>query len=280
MKNILILLLTVCGLAVQAQAPQKINTISLGDLPAQKAPSTFEGIIKVTDSQKIGFAGEYTMRGHQVASTITLDEGKKIKKILDNKERSIITLKKKKGDKLAIKRLRETNMQKAPANITVSVSEETKKIGNYNCTKVTANDTYTKVEAWVSSDLDINLGELFTGQNRLRMINKITSRQGLPGTILEMTRTDIATGTKTEMAVSIQAKKVKDKAFKIPKGYKLIDRTRKPAPARSMPSATSFKGVKNRAYEIQKKVREGKMEKPANGTAPAKEAAPAPKKEK
>jgi len=276
MKNILILLLTISGLAVQAQ----VSTISLADIPAKKAPSTFEGIVKITDTEKIGFTGEYIVRKHQVASTIPLGEDKKIKKILDNNERSIITLKKKKGDKLAIKTLRERNTQKAPAQITMSVSEETKKIGNYNCTKVIANDDNTKVEAWVTSDLDINLGEILTNQNRLQMINKLTSRQGVAGTILKMTRTDIATGTKTEMAVTVQSKKIKDKAFKIPKGYKLIDRTRKSNSARSMPSASSFKGVTNRAYEIQKKVREGKMEKPADGTAPAQEAAPAPKKEK
>lgn len=285
MKNILILLLTLSGFAVQAQDAPKMNTLSITDFKGKekKAAPTFEGVVTITDTKEVGFAGEYQVKGYQVASTITIKEGEKRKKIINNEDQTVIALKKVKGEKLAIKTLK-TDAGKSAGEIKLSVTKETKKIGDYNCSKVVANDSYTKIEAWVATDLKIYFGDLLAAENGLEMLNEITSKEGVEGTILEMTRTDMAKGTSSTMTVSVEAKKVKDKAFKIPKGYKLVDQTRKPSRARSMPSATSFSGVTNRAYEIQKKVREGKMEAPADGSAPAaapaKEAAPAPKKEK
>lgn len=302
MKNLLILILALSCFSVNAQkkSSKKMEGTTLTGKkedapkiityqPAEKKAAQvndFQGILKITDSRNIGFAGTFLIKESNVAGEMPLSESTTSKSIIDNQASTIIVLNEKK--KVAVKTRRvahqrdytPANADGTPAKKTViTVTKETKTISGFVCTKVIGDDGYTRIEAWVAPELKFNLSDLLPTASGTHLIRKI-NKDGLNGMIMKMNSYDTASGKSFNLNVTAEAKKVKNKSFKIPKGYKIVDHTNIVGTSRPAPSVSSFGDIRKKAFAAQKKMNEAKAagaateggeEAPTEKSAPAKE---------
>lgn len=302
MKNLLILILALSCFSVNAQkkSSKKIEQTTLTGKAAPEAMTfqiaekkaaevnDFEGILKITDSRNIGFAGTFLLKELKVAGEMPLSESATSKSIIDNRASTVIVLNEKKKEAVKTRRIAHqrdytpANADGTPAKKTViTVTKETKTISGFVCTKVVGDDGYTRIEAWVAPKLKFNLSDLLPTTSGTHLIRKI-NKDGLNGMIMKMNSYDTASGKSFNLNVTTEAKKVRDKSFKIPKGYKIIDHTNIVGASRPAPSVSSFGDIRKKAFAAQKKMNEAKAAGAATEEgeeAPAKKSAPAKEKE-
>ncbi len=245
----------------------------------KKAAPSFEGVIKLVNSDVKGLKGEFLINGKKVAATLpgATKAGNKV--FILNDERVEISLQTQQGSKLAIKQRRVP--LKMPKGVSTDKKEkgvtkiiktgETKTIGEYKCHEVTIKDNLTDFQAWVTMQVPVNIKDILpktvTVAEYLKLVN---SRDGIMNAmVMEATQKDIATGKSFTITAQVDKKKIKDKEFEIPDGYRLVDQTRMSTNVRAISPASSVGAAQNKVKDAMKKMEE----------AHAKEAPAAPIKE-
>jgi len=273
MKKVLILLFSLSFLGLEAQV-KEIKGARVQEKKVEKKQEkilpSFEGSIKIVNSDPKGFTGEFLVSGKKVASTLPGYNKEEVKSFIFNNDRTEILLQNQKGKKLAIKRRRgpmimpaDTKMKKGVAKVVSTGKKKT--IGEYNCQEVTVTDNTTDFKAWVTTDIPLNMKDIWPSSNiDGQYISAVNSRNGIRrGMIMEATQRDIASGKSFTMTTQIEKKKVKEKEFKIPNGYKLVDQTRMSRNVKSISPGATVGSAQKKAAEAG--------ETPATPTAPIKE---------
>ena len=285
MKNLLAIIFCISFLSIQAQT------------------DGFVGVIKAASSSPEGLAGEFLVKGKKVAQKNPKNAKADMVLLIDNEKHEYYELKTVAGKKVAMKYPKPAvsafggkmvnSMEKAVKSAltignghdiekqaaarikNVVVTGETKKIGDYTCTKVTAKDDQTKVVAWITKEIPLNYLDLVKNPQKLYLLANMTNKYaGVKGLIMEMSVKNLSKGTSVTTNLEVTAKKVKNKKFKIPESYTVMDMSNTKR-GNKVPSTKSMKSVTDRAYEMQNKVREQqKKDAMKKEQAPSPEAAP------
>lgn len=262
----------------QYQKNKKQIVTPKNEVAKTASPPGFEGSVTLTNTDKKGLAGLFLVEGKQVSATIPGPMNSELKYLIQNNERTEIQLTKQKGKKVAYKQRRVALQM--PAGLVldkkdkgqkkVTKTGKTKTIAGYNCQEVQVKDNVTQLHAWVTTDIPVNFDDLMPkAVNSAEYLSAVNSRDGIMNAMLiEATQKEITSGKSFTITAQVEKKKIKDKEFKVPNGYRLVDQTRMSTKARSISPAASVGAAQNKAKNALKQMEAAKK-------AAAGEAAPA-----
>ncbi len=248
----------------------------------KKAAPTFEGAIKLINSDVKGLKGEFLIDGKKVAAILPGATKAGSKFFILNDERAEISLQTQQGSKLAIKQRRTplslpkglSTGKKDKGVAKIIKTGKTKTIGEYKCHEVTIKDNVTDFQAWVTMQVPVNIKDILPMTVTVaEYLNLVNSRDGIMhAMVMEATQRDIASGKSFTITAQVEKKKIKDKEFKIPDGYRLVDQTRMSTNVRAISPAASVGAAQNKAKDALKKMQDAHAkEAPATPASPIKE---------
>lgn len=201
--------------------------------------SDFEGIVKIKNNAGQGYNGTITKKGDRTLMETTTSEGK-LYLLSENTSGDLITVTEKNGEKMGIKTNLKTNpylqqMQKMESyekrandsDVKITVTDDTRMIRGYLCTKVIGEDDESKGEAWVATKLKLNMADLVPSSSSfLKGKNPVYDLTGIEGFIMEMTMKNKKTGEEHFMENEVIEKKIDDSVFtSVTAGVDILDTT-------------------------------------------------------
>jgi len=198
----------------------------------------FEGIITMTTSDKIDMELLFTIKGKQVLIEADTDDGK-VTTFSNKDSENITTLFEREGKKFGLKMGPETmNMMgekatdlknKQDKKWDITITKDTKMIDKYKCTKVIGKDDKNEVIAWITQDLGFTIFDIMPammekaiGEDGQSDLQQEIMRKGF---LLEAYQTDLETGEKTNVKITVKKQKVDDAKFDFSSDYKVYDLT-------------------------------------------------------
>lgn len=197
----------------------------------------FEGIITMTTTEKVDMELIFTVKGDQVLIEADTEDGKVVT-LSNRKSETVTTLFEREGKKFGLKMGPETmqmigqeiaeNANSAEKKWDITVTKDTKMIDNFQCTKVIGQDEENSVVAWITQDLGFTVFDLMPS-----MMEKAIAQEGggiqqqimSKGFLLEAQQTDLKTGEKTDIKLTVKKQKVQDSVFDYSSDYKIFDMT-------------------------------------------------------
>jgi len=199
----------------------------------------FEGVITMTTTEKEDMVLVFTVKGDKVLIEADTDEGKVVT-LSERSTNQVTTLFEREGKKFGMKMGPETmQMIEQQGGFTktggkkgkmdITVTKDTKTIDGYNCTKVVGKDDEKEVEAWITQELGFTVFDLMPS-----MMKKAIEQDGdsnlqqeimRRGFLLEGYETDLKTGEKNSIKLTVQKQKVDNDIFNGYSDYKIYDMT-------------------------------------------------------
>ncbi len=197
----------------------------------------FEGIITMTSTEKVDMELVFTIKGDQVLIDADTEDGKVVT-LSDRKSETVTTLFERQGKKFGLKMGPETmkmigqeiatGATNAEKKWDITLTEDTKVIDGYTCTKITGKDDENSLVAWITQELGFTVFDLMPS-----MMEKAIAQDGggiqqeimRKGFLMEGEQTDLATGEKTYIKMKVKKQKVDDKVFDFSSDYKIFDMT-------------------------------------------------------
>jgi predicted DNA-binding antitoxin AbrB/MazE fold protein len=197
----------------------------------------FEGIITMTSTEKVDMELVFTIKGKQVLIDADTEDGT-VRTLSDRQSETVTTLFEREGKKFGLKMGPETmkmigqemadNVDKEGKKWDITVTDDTRMIDGYKCTKVTGQDEENSVVAWITQDLGFTVFDLMPSMMAKAIeedgggIQQQIMRQGF---LLEGQSTDLKTGEKTKIKLTIKKQKVDNALFDVSSEYKIFDMT-------------------------------------------------------
>lgn len=208
-------------------------------LLTQVSAQSFEGVITMSGNQETGINASFTVKGDKVLMEAQTGEGQRPVRMISEKESGdMIILTEKSGKKIAVKMNMMAIQQSMPGAMkkqkddngaTLKVTNETKTIDGYKCTKVIGENDESNYEAWVTKDLEFSLFDLFPMMKDARDYSSETDvieKMFENGFIMEMTEKKKKDGKVSTMKTSVDEKKVDASIFNITEDeYDVFDMT-------------------------------------------------------
>lgn len=198
----------------------------------------FEGIIKITNSAPGGLDATFTLKGNLVLMEQVYEN--KIMKVLYDKATSDMTNIVDDGEKkMAIKMNLNSNPAMAQMkknfedrnkgkmeDLKITITTDTKTIGDYECVKVLGEDEDTEAVAWIAKDLKLDFTDLMPQTKQvIGARHPVQEKIGMEGFIMDLDVKNKKTKEQYQMKAEVEEKTILDNAFDIPEEYTYFDMT-------------------------------------------------------